>query len=97
MAQAEACAISFGVRRLDLQRSNRKRIENDCGDFHGRRKRQGNKSPEVTFMKPRISLLLILAVAVAASLILTGCSTVGSAIDGTGRALSKAGRSVKNI
>jgi predicted small secreted protein len=48
-------------------------------------------------MKPPVSLLLILAVAMAASLILTGCSTVGSAIDGTGRALSKAGRSVKNI
>ncbi|MCX7717035.1 MAG: hypothetical protein N2111_01355 [Candidatus Sumerlaeaceae bacterium] len=38
-----------------------------------------------------------LLVTFAAMLLLSGCSTVGSAIDGTGRALSKAGRSVKNL
>lgn len=54
-------------------------------------------SPEADFMTRHLSTTLLLAVALAASLLLAGCSTLGGAIDGTGRALSKAGKSVKNI
>ena len=45
-------------------------------------------------MKRSIALAMIAATVLA---LLTGCSTLGGVVDGTGKAISKGGRAVKNL
>ena len=57
------------------------------------RKTEKTPTGEPTVKRPIRTILAL----IAALATLTACSTVGGVVDGTGKAISKGGRAVKNI